>query len=416
MKIEFAPGNAVATLRPWVAREVFLGLSAREYLRSFLNPFDLVALAILAVGLPAIAWRFVFGLGAATNLSQATPWGLWIGFDMLSGVALAAGGYTIAAAVYLFGLREYHAIVRPAVLTGFLGYIFAVIGLLCDLGQPWRIPYPIFYKHGTTSVMFEVGWCVFLYLTVLAFEFSPAAFEWLGLGKVKRRVEGVMIGAIVLGVVLSTLHQSSLGSLFLMAPGKLHPLWWNPLLPLQFFVSSVIAGLAIVVCEGALSQKAFADRTGKAHGNLDGLTVGLGRGAAAVMFAYFFLRVEALAEEGRWQYLSSGWGAWYAVEMLGFVLAPCLLFAWGARHARADVVRIAAAFAVFGVVLNRLNVSIIAFGWKEPVRYVPSLMEFAASLALVAMGLLTFRWIVRRLPVLSENRAGTFGRSGKESS
>jgi Ni/Fe-hydrogenase subunit HybB-like protein len=189
------------------------------------TPFNLMATLVLLAGIPVIVYRFAYGLGAATNLSQTTPWGLWIGFDVLCGVALAAGGYTIAATVYIFGLKTYYPILRPAVLTGFLGYFFVALGLLLDLGQPWRIPYPVFYSYGVTSVMFEVAWCVFLYLTVLSLEFSPTVFEWLRWKNARRWAMRCTIGLVVFGVLLSTLHQSSLGALFLMAPTKLHPLW-----------------------------------------------------------------------------------------------------------------------------------------------------------------------------------------------
>lgn len=391
----------------WMTRRLLLGLPVRDYLRLHLNPFDLAAALILAVGIPVLVARFAFGLGAVTNLSQTTPWGLWIGFDMLCGVALAAGGYTIAAAVYIFGLDEYKPIVRPAVLTGFLGYVFAVIGLLCDLGQPWRIPYPIFRFYGTTSVMFEVGWCVFLYTSVLALEFAPAFLEWMGWTGLKRRVGQIMIGSIVLGILLSTLHQSSLGSLFLMAPGKLHPLWYSPFIPLFFFVSSIVAGLAMVIVESSISHRAFRDRLGASHAvDLDRLTVGLGRGAAIVLFAYFFLRLQGLAESGRFDLLATGWGAWLMVELVGFVLVPCLLLAHGARTGDAGLVRKAAIPAVLGVVLNRFNVSMIAFQADAAVRYVPSWMEIAGSLAIVTLGVLTFRWIVNRMPVLDARASG----------
>jgi Ni/Fe-hydrogenase subunit HybB-like protein len=147
--------------------KLLMGMSPRAYCRSLLTPGNALVALILIVGIPAIVYRFAFGLAASTNLTQQTPWGIWIGIDMLSGIALAAGGFTIAAAVYLLGMEKYHPIVRPAVLTGFLGYIFAVIGLLADLGSPWRLPVPVFYSFGTKSIMFEVAWCVFLYSTVL---------------------------------------------------------------------------------------------------------------------------------------------------------------------------------------------------------------------------------------------------------
>jgi len=385
---------------------LFLGSSARDYVRSHKNPWDVAIAIILLVGIPVIIYRFVFGLGAATNLSQATPWGLWIGFDMLCGVALAAGGYTLAAAVTLFGFKELRPVVRAAILTGFLGYVFAVIGLLCDLGQPWRIAYPLVYSWGTTSVMFEVGWCVALYTTVLAMEFLPAFFEWMGWAFPLRLLHRIEIGAIVLGIVLSTLHQSSLGSLFLMAPGKLHPLWYSPYLPVFFFVSSIAAGLSMVIFESGISHRLFHDRTDPDRPvDMDRIVLGLARGAAVVLFAYVFLRLQGLADGENWHLLRTGWGALWLVEVVGFALLPSLMFAYGSRHGRVKLVRVASIVAVLGVVLNRLDVSVIAFNWKHPFMYFPSWMELVGSVTIVTLGLVTFRWIVNRMPVLSRRGA-----------
>ncbi len=393
-----------AAIRPWMTEKIFLGLAWPDYLRSLLTPFNAVAAIIVAAGLPVIVYRFLFGLGAVTNLSQTSPWGLWIGLDMMSGVALAAGGYTIAGAVYVLGLREYRPILRAAVLTGFLGYVFAVFGLLVDLGQPWRIAYPIFYSAGPTSVMYEVGWCVALYTTVLAIEFLPPVFEWLGLRQLRARAVQITIGAVVLGIVLSTLHQSSLGALFLLTPTKLHPLWYSSFIPLYFFVSSIAAGLGMVVLESAMSHRLFRDRLDpRRHVDLDALTLGLSRGASVVLFTYVFLKLQGLADSGDWTYLRSGWGAWYALEVGGLALVPCFLFAHAARTAHVRLARIAAGLTVAGVVLNRLNVSIFAMNWQAPVRYVPSAMEVLTSLCIITLGVLTFRWIVNRMPVLAEH-------------
>jgi len=398
----------VPAARPTLAARLFLGSSVKDYVRSLATPWDLAIALILIVGIPVIIYRFVFGLGAATHLSQATPWGLWIGFDMLCGVALAAGGYTLAAAVTLFGYRELRPVVRAAILTGFLGYVFAVIGLLCDLGQPWRIAYPLIYSWGTTSVMFEVGWCVALYTTVLALEFLPAFFEWMGWEFPLRLLHRIEIGAIVLGIVLSTLHQSSLGSLFLMAPGKLHPLWYSPYLPVFFFVSSIAAGLSMVIFESGISHRLFHDRMDPDRPvNLDRIVLGLARGAAVVLFAYVFLRLQGLADGGNWRLLRTGWGALWLVEVGGFALLPSLMFAYASRHGRARVARVAAVVAVLGVVLNRLDVSIIAFNWKQPFTYFPSWMELVGSVTIVTMGIVTFRWIMNRMPVLSRRGATT---------
>ncbi len=389
--------------RGWVSEKILLGMSVGDYLRSLATPGNLVVGLIIAVGAPALIYRFVFGLGAATNLSQANPWGLWIGFDMLSGVALAAGGYTVASAVYIFGLKQYHPIVRPAVLTGFLGYVFAVIGLTADLGRPWNLIVPIFISWGGPSVMFEIAWCVCLYTTVLALEFTPPVFEWLGWPKARNWALGLTIPLTVFGVVLSTLHQSSLGGLFLMAPTKLHPLWYSPFIPAYFFISSIAAGLSMVIFESSVSHRAFQSRVDHAHPvDLDRLTLGLARGASVVLFAYFFVKLQGVADGGRWSLLATGYGYWFMVEMLGFVLLPCVLFAYGSRSGKVGLVRVTAAWTVVGVVINRLNVSMIAMNWNSADRYVPSWMEIAGSLALVTIGVQVFRWVINRMPVLSE--------------
>ncbi|MBI2217292.1 MAG: polysulfide reductase NrfD [Candidatus Rokubacteria bacterium] len=390
----------------WAREKIFLGQSLGEYVRGLVTPWNAVAALILAAGLPVIAYRFAFGLGAATNLSQTNPWGIWIGIDVLSGVALAAGGYTLASTVYLFGLKQYYPVLRAAVLTGFLGYFFVVVGLLVDLGRPWRIPYPVIYSYGVTSVMFLVAWHVFLYLTVQFLEFCPAIFEWLGWRTVRAWAARLTIGATVFGVILSTLHQSALGALFLMAPGKVHPLWYSPFIPVYFFVSSVVAGLAMVIVESALSHRIFRDQLEPGrHADLDRITLGLGKAAAVVLFTYFFLKLIGLADGDHWALLTTPLGGWFLVELVGFVLVPCFLFAHGARERRVRAVRVAAALAVAGIVVNRVNVSLVALNWNVAERYLPSWMEVMTTVTIVTLGILTFRWIVNRMPVLRDHPA-----------
>jgi len=387
--------------RSWMNEKFFLGMNSREYLKSLATPGNFIAGLIMAVGIPLIVYRFVAGLGATTNLSQTNPWGIWIGFDMLSGVALAAGGYTIATSVYIFGLKDYHPIVRPAVLTGFLGYVFAVLGLCVDLGRPWNLPVPILLSFGGPSVMFEIAWCVVLYLSVLGMEFLPPVFEWLGWPRARTWALRMTIGLTVFGVMLSTLHQSSLGGLFLMAPTKLHPLWYSPFIPAYFFISSIAAGLSMVIVESALSHRIFQSRADHTV-NTDRIALGLARGASVVLFCYFFIKLQGVADSGRWALLTTGYGCWFLVEMLGFILVPSLLFAFGARHSKVMLVRWTAAWTVLGIVVNRLNVSVIALNWNVPDRYVPSWMEVMVSITLVTMGVSMFRWIVNRMPVLKE--------------
>ena len=202
------------------------------------TPGNLITAVILAIGLLITIGRFGFGLGAVTNLDDNNPWGIWIAFDLLCGVALAAGGYVTSSACYLFGMKRYHSAVRPAILTAFLGYAFVVVALLYDVGQPWRLPYPLLVSQGTTSLLFEVGLCVGIYLTVLFIEWSPVGLEWLlgmkdapcwlvrlrpRMHTIRKAVLCFTIPLTILGVVLSTMHQSSLGALFLIAPSKMHP-------------------------------------------------------------------------------------------------------------------------------------------------------------------------------------------------
>jgi Ni/Fe-hydrogenase subunit HybB-like protein len=365
---------------------------------------SLIATAIIFVGLVIVAIRFTKGLGATTNLSNPYPWGLWIGFDVMCGVALAAGGYVLASTVYLFGLKQYYPLLRPAVLTGFLGYFFVVVALLVDLGRPWRLPYPVFYSYGVTSVMFLVAWHVFLYLTVQFIEFSPAIFEWLGWKQVRKWAVKLTIGATIAGVILSTLHQSALGALFLLAPTKLHPLWYSELIPVFFFVSSIVAGMSMVILESSLSHRIFKDQVDAHHlKKLDGLMLGLAKAAAVILFAYFFLKWIGVARGQSWEYLLTPMGAWFMVEMLIFIALPCFLYARAVRTANASLARATSVLGVAGIVVNRLNVSVIAFRWDYAQRYWPHWMEIVVTLCIVTIGILTFRWIVTHMPVLREH-------------
>ena len=384
----------------WAQENILLGMSFKDYLRSLWTPFNVVAAAILGVGLPLLVIRFWFGLGATTNLSQTQPWGLWIGFDMMTGIALAAGGFTIGAAVEIFNLEEFHPIERPAILTGFLGYLMAVVGLIADLGKPWNMV-GIFSNNGTQSVLFEVAWCVACYTTVLFLEFSVPMFEWLGWKRFYRPLKKALLALTVLSVMFSTMHQSALGSLFIIAPGKLHPLWYSGQIFIFFFVSAVIAGISMVIVESTISHKVFSSQLEGHHVDIEKITFGLAKAGAVTMFAYFFLKLQGVIDNHALGLIGVGFfGKWWLVEMLGFVLLPSLMYAWGARNRSLLAVRIAAVMGVLGIVLNRLNVSLVAYNYNQPVRYWPSWMEIAVSLALVVIGILAFRWIVNRMPVL----------------
>lgn len=372
----------------------------------FLTPFNLVAGVILLIGAVITVLRFTQGLAGVTNLSDSNPWGIWIGFDLLCGVSLAAGGFVTSAAVYIFGMKKYHSAVRPAILTGFLGYALVVFALHYDVGRPWRLPYPFIVQPGTTSLLFEVGACVALYLTVLFIEFTPAAMEWLGLKKARNIVVRLTLLLTIFGVVLSTLHQSSLGALFLIAPSKLHPLWYSTYIPVYFFVSSIIAGLSMVIFESTLSHHYFKDKMDHTHLNENtGVTLGFGKAASLVLAGYFAIKIVGIAASNNWHYLSTGYGLWFLLELLGFVALPCFLYAVGVRDKNVTLIRWTSVVAILGVVLNRFNVSLIAFNWQLPSgeRYFPHWMEIMTSVFIVTIGILVFRFIVTKMPILYEH-------------
>jgi Ni/Fe-hydrogenase subunit HybB-like protein len=374
--------------------------------KSIFSLFNLIALIVLGMGIYITYLRFTGGLAAVTHLSDYNPWGLWISFDLLCGVALAAGGYVTSAAVYLFGMKKYHSAVRPAILTAFLGYFLVVLALQYDVGRPWRLPYPLFVQQGTTSVLFEVGLCVATYLTVLFIEFSPAPLEWLGLKKARNLVVKLTILLTIFGVVLSTMHQSSLGSLFLIAPSKLHPLWYSSYIPVYFFVTSIVAGLSMVIFESTLSHRFFAYKMDETHRKeVNDITLGFGKAASYVLAGYFAVKVMGISSGNNWHYLKTGYGTWYLVELLGFVALPSILYAIGVRIKSLGLIRWTSVLAVLGVILNRFNVCLVAFNWHLPLneRYFPSWMEIGISVFIVMIGLVLYRFIVTRMPILYEH-------------
>jgi Ni/Fe-hydrogenase subunit HybB-like protein len=386
----------------WFREKFLLGMDLRSYLRSLLTPLNAIPAVLIGLAVFVLVYRFAFGLQASTHLSQPQPWGIWIGFDMMSGIVLAAGGFTIGSAVHLFGMHEYHPIVRPAILTAFLGYVCAVIGLMADLGKPWNF-YNMLLTPGSTSALFEVACCVLCYTTVLLLEFLVPTFEWLGWRRVHDRLQKAMLALTVLSVVFSTMHQSALGSLFLIAPAKLHPLWYSPYIFIFFFISAICAGLSMIIVEGSLTHRIFQHRITGHHADMDKLQCGLGKASAIALFAYFFLKLQGVSEGEHWDLLFTGWGAWFLVEIVGFVLVPSLLFGFGARYKKVKMVRVAAVMTVIGIVLNRLNVSVIAYNYDKPGVYFPSWMEVAVSVGLVAAGVVAFRWIANRMPIMSED-------------
>ena len=370
-----------------------------------LTPFNIISGPIILLGLVLIVFRFAKGLGAATNLSQEFPWGIWIGFDVVTGVAFAAGAYVVTFMVYVLRMEKYHSIVRATVLNGFLAYVFYAGALSLDVGRPWKMINPIIgNSFGVSSVLFLVAWHFLLYMMAQFIEFSPAVAEWLGLRRLRKILGSMTVGAVVFGICLSMLHQSGLGALFLLAPAKIHPLWYTEYIPVLFIVSSVFAGMSIVIIEGTISHRVFRHQISPEHHaeHMD-IMVGLSRLAAATLFVYFFLKLIILIHGMHWHELLTPMGYLYLVEVIGFVVLPFILFIAGARNRSRKLLLTAAIITAVGIILNRLNVSVIAFKWYAPVHYVPSWIEIVITLAVVFGEIWAFRWVANRMPVFMES-------------
>lgn len=342
--------------------------------------------------------RLFWGIGAVTALSDITPWGLWIGFDVMSGVALAAGGFSLAATVYVFRLERFRPILRPAILTAMLGYMLVIFALLVDLGRWYNILHPI-YMWNPSSVMFEVAWCVILYTTVLMLEFSQTVWERLHIGWMQKVLHKAIIPLVILGVMLSTLHQSSLGSLYLIFATKLDALWYTPLLPVLFFASALAVGLAMVMLESALSARAFKRPLE------NDLLASLAKPAVVILALYLVLKVGDLVVRGQVAEMFSGsfssalmWG-----ELALGVATPMVMLA--VKRIRQDPRGrlIGAILIIGGVLLNRMDMAVFGFydyTGKFGAVYVPSVGEWVVTFALVTAGVAAYWALVKLLPVL----------------
>ncbi len=370
-----------------------------------LTPFNIISVPIILLGVVLIVYRFIYGIGSITNLSQDMPWGLWIGFDVVTGVAFAGGAYVLTFMVYILNMKKYHSIVRVTVLNGFLAYLFYAGALLLDLGRPWNVINPIIGNNfGVSSVLFLVAWHFLLYMVAQLIEFSPAIAEWLGARRARKILSGMTLAAVIFGITLSMLHQSGLGALYLMAKEKIHPLWYSEFIPIMFFVSSIFAGLSMVIFEGSVSHRVFADQiSDKHHKEQAGIIHGLAKVCTGALFAYFFLQVLVFLHGKNWVYINTPMGYWFLVEMLGFVLVPMLLFFYSYRKGNIFLIRLASIITMVGVVLNRLNVTVIGFRWDAAVHYVPSWMEIVVTLTVLFTEIWIFRWVINRMPVLRES-------------
>lgn len=361
-----------------------------------------VLFVIWIAGLVATIVRFTRGLGAATNLSDKFPWGLWVGFDVVTGVGLAAGGFTVAAAVYVFHIKKFYPILRPTILTAFLGYVLVIVGLLFDVGRPDKLYNPLFMGN-FHSPLFEVAMCVMFYTTVLFFEFSPVVLERLGWSKPKQWIAKVTVPLVILGVILSTMHQSSLGSLFLILPQKLYTFWYSPSLPLLFYVSAIAAGCAMVIFESHLSFRAFGRRLE------DDILVDIGRVLLVVLVMYFLLKVYDYSMRGVWSqfFLPRMETLLFWLEVLAGVITPIILLSIKKVRLSTKGLYLASVFTIIGFLLNRLNVSTTGLAASSGVNYFPSWMEIAVTLALISTGFFVFAMAARYLPLFENPHASS---------
>ncbi len=364
------------------------------------TPNTVVLFLLILVGGAVAFYRMAKGLGASTNMNDVYPWGFWLGFDVLGGVAMAAGGFIIAAAVYLFNWKKYKPIARPAVLTAFLGYLMAIIAHFLDIGHPFRLWHPsiMWQVH---SVMWIVAIHVILYTTTLALEASPMFFERFGMKNALTAVNKIMVGAVVFGVMLSTLHQSSLGAVFLIAPARMSPLWFNSMLPYLFLLSCIPMGMAMVSTESMLSAKAFKHHIDKE------IYYGLARGTLISLVIYLVIKLFFLFKDAGIGAIFDGSleANMYIVEMAVGVVIPILILA--SRQNRTNLKSIFAVniLVIVGVLVNRLNVCVFSmqsYTSSKGAAYFPSLMEFLITLGVVSLGVFLFKMAAKHLPLFAK--------------
>jgi Ni/Fe-hydrogenase subunit HybB-like protein len=371
----------------------------------FWTPGVIVLAVLMLIGFVCIAARYIGGLGYATNLDNSNPWGLWIGVDVASGVALAAGGFTTSFLAHILGRHKYEAVLRPALLTAALGYTFVAFGVFLDIGRSWAIWKPMFHWN-FNSALFEVAMCVMAYLTVLYIEFFPVVAEQFGkrfklLASLDRMLAPVMWVFIILGVVLSCMHQSSLGTLMLLAPTKVHPLWYTPLLPLLFLLSAFSVGYPMVIFETGLATKSL-----KLESEMEILGP-LSRWTILTLGTYMAVKIGDMIVRGTYVYLLDGTAQSNAfiIEVLFGVIVPWLMLLSPSVRSSRGLLFSAATMIVLGVLINRINVFTVAY--KAPVThtsYFPSVPEIAITVGLIATLMFLYRIVVTWLPVIGAQK------------
>ncbi len=376
---------------------------------TFRTPGVALLVVFVLMGMSVAAYRFLFGLSTVTNLDQQHPWGLWIAIDVATGVALAAGGFTTAALVYVFHREDFHAVARPALLTAMLGYTFVGLGLMADLGRYYNIWHPAWPTMWQgNSVLFEVGMCVMVYLTVLYIEFLPAVCErFVGraefprlsrvCGKIKRITDRTMIYFILAGVVLSCLHQSSLGNLMLIAPTKMNPLWYTPILGLLFLLSAIAVGFPMVIVESLYASWSLRLKP-ETH-----LLSRLAKYIPALLGTYLAFKLGDMVIRESYATLATATPAtaMFVIEILLGLVLPMVLLMNAKVRSSARWLFVSALLVVLGVALNRVNVFLVAYQPPyEIAPYFPSVGEFVVTIGLISALILVYRIVVTYLPVI----------------
>ncbi len=385
--------------------------------RKFFTPTVIGLTTIAAIGLIVVFVRLIFGLGAVTNLSNQYPWGIWIGIDVAAGVALAAGGFTTAALGHIMHKEEYHVVVRPALLTAMLGYTFVALSVALDLGRYYYIWHPLIMWNGN-SVLFEVGMCVMIYLFVLYIEFLPIVTERF-IGRVNlpgflsalnkpldkllrlldRTLNKVMFIFIIAGVVLSCLHQSSLGTLMVIAGPKMHPLWQTPILPLLFLLSAISVGFPMVIFESLITSKAFGLKPEMK------ILSNLGSMVAPMLGIYLSFKIGDMVIRKTFIYLNeiNTVSILFAVEVVLGIIVPLRIFLSPKLTKTPLGLFIGSLLVIFGVLLNRINNFIVAYNPPYQFKpYFPSIGEIAVTLGFIALEVLLFRAFVMIFPIVSK--------------
>lgn len=412
--------------------------------KSKIGPGLVIMYLLTAIAAVIAIYRFTAGLGPVSNLSDGYPWGIWIGIDIMAGIALTAGGFTVAVAVHIFGGEKYRPVLRPAILTAFLGYVLEIVALMVDLGRSIEIWHAIIYWNNT-SPMFLVAWCVMLYATILAIEFAPIVFEEFKMDKLQKLYHklapwisiiivtffiflmsniiwaaiafvvftiiymlfrfslpkgSALLVLIIAGVVISLSHQSSLGMIFVIVPQKLSALWYSPLLPIDFIITAIAVGCAMVIFESTLSSKTFG------FGLESKIIIGLGRALTWVLLIAIVFKAVSLFINTGFAIEATGWQMFYfMIEIIVGLILPFILLLIPSIKKSATAIFYPALFVVFGVILNRANVGWIGINNENYAGYHPHILEILMTLGIFSFGILLFYHICKRFPVFEKEEA-----------